>query len=273
MAFEATARIPCRPLSYDNSTMAEPKELIIDYENHTLHLCDVNGDIVPITLSLDTLLSQLESLIDEKIKEAIEGDDNSNILKEITINLPDNTTIIAETAIIESLLTVREIKETIKNGTAIDTIPAEKVIESTVKQFVSEDDKKKWNQNIEDLNELKERVDGIETDVSSIKQTINTNGGLVDIFTINVAISGVEDSWVSTNGSEPYTQTISVSGMTASDNPIVDVVLSGTYSTDETALVEYAKIYRITTAANSITVYASEKTESAVNIQLKCVNS
>lgn len=269
MAFEATARIPCRPLSYDNSTMAEPKELIIDYENHTLHLCDVNGDIVPITLSLDTLLSQLESLIDEKIKEAIEGDDNSNILKEITINLPDNTTIIAETAIIESLLAVREIKEIIKNGTAIDTIPAEKVIESTVKQFVSEDDKKKWNQNIEDLNDLKERVDGIETDVSNIKQIINTNGGLVDIFTINVAISGVEDSWVSTNGSEPYTQTITVAEIKATDNPVVDVLLSETYDTAMEQLNSYAYIYKITTFDGYIKVFASEPTKVGISVQMK----
>ena len=75
-----------------------------------------------------------------------------------------------------------------------------------------------------------------------------------------------------TGSAAPYTQTISVSGVTATDNPIVDVVLSGTYATDEASLVEYAKIYRITTAANSITVYASEKTESTVSIQLKCVN-
>ena len=75
-----------------------------------------------------------------------------------------------------------------------------------------------------------------------------------------------------TGSAAPYTQTITVSGITANDNPIVDVVLSGTYATDEAALAEYAKVYRITTAANSITVYASDKTTASLDIQLKCIS-
>ena len=74
------------------------------------------------------------------------------------------------------------------------------------------------------------------------------------------------------SGSEaPYTQTITVSGITSTDNPIVDVVLSSDYDTATTELQEYAKIYKITTAANSITVYATEKTENAIKLQLKVV--
>lgn len=255
MAFEAKARIPCRPLSYDNATMAEPKELIIDYEKHTLHLCDVNGDLVDITFSIDSLLEQLESLIDQKIKDAIEGDDNSNILKEITIVLPDNTTIIAETAIIESLTTVRELKETIKTGEAIDTIPAEKVIESTERQFVSEDDKKKWDEAADSIN--------------SLEETINNIGGIVDIFTIQVTIAAGEDAWTATNDAEPYTQTIAVPEILSTDNPVVDVLLSETYNTAMDQLNSYAYIYKITTFNGSIKVFASEPTEVAINLQMK----
>ena len=253
MAFSATARIPCRPLSYNNSTMAEPKELIVDYENHKLYLCDVDGDIVDITsnIDIDELWKQLESYVDDKIS----GIDGSNILKEITIVLNNGDTIIAETAIIESLETVREIKESIKDGSAIDTIPAEKVIESTERQFVSEDDKKKWNDAADTIND--------------INNTLTEIGGIVDIFTIHCTIAGGESAWESTNDSEPYTQTITVADILASDNPVVDVLLSEDYNTAMDQLSSYAFIYKITTFDGSIKVFATEPTEVSINLQMK----
>ena len=69
----------------------------------------------------------------------------------------------------------------------------------------------------------------------------------------------------------PYTQTISVSGMLASDNPIVDVTPDSTYDTAVSQVEAWGNIHRITTAANSITVYANDKTEVAIPIQLKCI--
>ena len=85
----------------------------------------------------------------------------------------------------------------------------------------------------------------------------------------NTYTASITTTW--TGSAAPYTQTITVSGIKATDNPIVDVVPSSTYATAQTQLTEYAKIYKITTAANSITVYATEKTTTAVPIQLKCV--
>ena len=81
--------------------------------------------------------------------------------------------------------------------------------------------------------------------------------------------ANVTTTW--TGSAAPYTQTITVSGMTANDNPVVDVVPSTTYATATSQIAEYGKIYKITTAANSITVYATEKTETTVPIQLKCI--
>lgn len=69
----------------------------------------------------------------------------------------------------------------------------------------------------------------------------------------------------------PYRQTISVSGMLASDNPIVDVTPDSAYDTAVTQIEAWGNIHRITTAANSITVYANDKTEVAIPIQLKCI--
>lgn len=76
-------------------------------------------------------------------------------------------------------------------------------------------------------------------------------------------------SW---SGSAPYTQNISVSGILESDTPIVDIDLSAVdYSNKDAVIEAYSKIYRITTAANSITIYADEATTTAVPIQLKVV--
>lgn len=69
----------------------------------------------------------------------------------------------------------------------------------------------------------------------------------------------------------PYTQTVNVVGILATDNPLVDVVLSDTYATAVSQQEDWAKIFRITTAAGSITVYATEQTTVALTIQLKVV--
>ena len=74
-----------------------------------------------------------------------------------------------------------------------------------------------------------------------------------------------------TGSAAPYSQTITVTGITANDKPIVDVTMSGTYATDQTRLAEWSKIYRIVTAANKITVYANAKTTASLPIQLQVV--
>lgn len=95
--------------------------------------------------------------------------------------------------------------------------------------------------------------------------------GLVDVingtattarYTATIPASG----WGTSN-----TVTVAVSGIKATDTPIVDIVQTGTSSTDETMRENWAKITRITTAANSITVYASEVPSASIPIQLKVV--
>ena len=69
----------------------------------------------------------------------------------------------------------------------------------------------------------------------------------------------------------PFAQIQQVSGILATDVPIVDVVLSGDWGVDEARLEAWGYIYRITTSNNSITVYAREKPEVALPLQLKVV--
>ncbi len=64
-------------------------------------------------------------------------------------------------------------------------------------------------------------------------------------------------------------QTITVNGILATDNPIIDLVTS---TADFAAQQEaWGKVFKVTTAANSITLYASEATTTAISIQLKVV--
>ena len=84
--------------------------------------------------------------------------------------------------------------------------------------------------------------------------------------TYNATIS---TSW--SGSSSPYTQTININGITANDNPIVDIIPSTDYTTAKNQLDDYEKIYNIVTNANSITVYAYEKTTTDLLIQLKCI--
>ena len=75
-----------------------------------------------------------------------------------------------------------------------------------------------------------------------------------------------------TGDTAPYSQTVTVTGITENDTPIVDIVPNNAdYEALTTQLEEFGNVYRITTAANSITIYATEKTTVEIPIQLKCV--
>ena len=68
-----------------------------------------------------------------------------------------------------------------------------------------------------------------------------------------------------------YYQDITVSGILATDNPIVDIVPGS----DNAANVQYneaiCKVFRITTSANKIRLWATAKPTAAFPIQLKVV--
>ena len=90
---------------------------------------------------------------------------------------------------------------------------------------------------------------------------------LNDKATVTSYTVTIGTSW--TGSSAPYTQDITVSGILATDEPIVDVIT--TTDNYEKEMEEYAKIFKITTSANKITVYATEKTTASIQIKLKVV--
>jgi hypothetical protein len=84
-----------------------------------------------------------------------------------------------------------------------------------------------------------------------------------------VLTATLDTTWSGT--SAPYTKTVSVSGILSTDTPIIDVVMSGTYSTDEARTEAWGYIYRAVTANGSITFYATEKPTVSLPIQIRVV--
>lgn len=79
----------------------------------------------------------------------------------------------------------------------------------------------------------------------------------------------LDTDWSGTEA--PYTKTQTVTGISANDNPIVDVVMSGNFKTAKEQMNGWSRVYRITTADNSITLYATDKPTVSLPIQLKVV--
>lgn len=75
-----------------------------------------------------------------------------------------------------------------------------------------------------------------------------------------------------TGSSAPYTQTIAITGITSTDTPIVDVVLSSTRSTAIKQLEAWGCVSKIETGTNQITATClEEKPTTAIPIQIKVV--
>lgn len=101
--------------------------------------------------------------------------------------------------------------------------------------------------------------------VNAEKQTIWNNKATTVNHTATLTTAG----W---SASAPYTQTVTVTGLLASDTPIADVVLSGTAATAKLQLEAWGCVGRIVAAANSITAYCyEEKPTTAIPLQIKVV--
>ena len=116
---------------------------------------------------------------------------------------------------------------------------------------------------------------GAANSASQAQQIVNTLGDVVTESEMDTALAVKAEKFHATatigttwEGSGPYTQTVSVSGLLASDTPIIDLIASTNPETAEAEIASWAVIYRIDTANGSLTVYASEATTQAITIQI-----
>lgn len=114
-------------------------------------------------------------------------------------------------------------------------------------------------------------VGDLNDNMDILDQHAETRAALDELGHVNHAVltTTLDTAW---QGSEaPYTKTQTVNGLLATDTPIVDVVMSGTFTIDKARQEAWAAVYRITTADNVITLYATEKPAVELPIQLKVV--
>lgn len=99
------------------------------------------------------------------------------------------------------------------------------------------------------------------------------NKGYVDSVktTVSLFTTTLSTAW-NTNSAGGFTKTQAISGIKATDSPVVDVVLGTDVAANQAILESWACVGRIVTAENSITVYAYDsKPQVNLPLQLKVV--
>jgi hypothetical protein len=132
------------------------------------------------------------------------------------------------------------------------------------------------NQKVQDIRdtidqEVQDLQGIIDNTVQALDAHAETRAALNKLGHVNhvVLTTTIDTTW---QGSQaPYTKTQTVNGLLATDTPIVDVVMSGDFGIDEARIEAWGYVYRITTANNAITLYATEKPAVELPIQLKVV--
>lgn len=242
--FTATARIPCRPLSYENNSLAQPKELLVDYESGNVWVKKADGSLVDIGESVKEIVIQ-------HIK------DDPDFSQDITIVIDGENyelqTIVADQATkIEQIMDALGYYTTEEGEVKFDLLDkiANVDDEGNVTFIITTDDIQPGEDNFFVTAEEKEKIS--QATHPEIKK---------------VTILGGSQAW--TGSAAPYTQQINVEGILETDTPIVDISLGDIYDTVQKQLDSYAYIYKILTYDGYIVVYASEPTEDDLTIQMR----
>lgn len=93
------------------------------------------------------------------------------------------------------------------------------------------------------------RIEQGNTNFAGLEVEVDTKA-TTDTYTATLPFA----SW--TGASAPYTKAVTVTGILATDTPILDIVPTGTYATDVLIETDWAKVYRAVSTANTITFYA-----------------
>jgi len=101
---------------------------------------------------------------------------------------------------------------------------------------------------------------------TTLQAVLNTLGEAV-----SVEYSGTlaADGWTGTEA--PFTQAVTVTGVLATDSPIIDLVPSNVYATAVAEDAAWGSIYRAVASANAITFYAKEEPTVALTFKARCI--
>lgn len=99
----------------------------------------------------------------------------------------------------------------------------------------------------------------------SVTNTKLAPNSVSKVFSDTLTVAG----WQGTTA--PFSQAVTINDVLATDEPIIDLVPSDTYTTAIEEDTAWGNIYRAVTAANTITFYAKEKPTIALNFKARCI--
>lgn len=136
--FTAENRIPSRPLSYELRDLAQPKELLVDYDKGLIYVVTAQKTFINIT---------------DAIKEQISMDADS--VRAVEIELNDGTTVTLESGMIQALSEIDSLKTT------------------TSELSTAKDDHEKRIKSLESGSASDERVEAINQQLETMSTTVN----------------------------------------------------------------------------------------------------
>lgn len=101
--------------------------------------------------------------------------------------------------------------------------------------------------------------------------------GSGDVTAAMLAANAVSTTYTATvatgwsGDTAPYSKATTISGLLATDTPIIDLVPSATYATAEAQIEAWGYVYRAVATANTLTLYAADKPTVALPVQVKAV--
>lgn len=122
---------------------------------------------------------------------------------------------------------------------------------------------------IDDVAVTADKIANSAVTNAKIANSAVTADKIADGAVSTVYTATLDTTW--SGSAAPYTKAQTISGILATDNPIIDLVPSDTFADAEAQEEAWANIYRAVTSANTITFYAKEKPEVSIPIQVRCI--
>ena len=244
----ATARIPCRPLSYENIDLAVAKELIVDYESGNVWVKKADGSVVDVG-------SSVKEIVIEHIKE------DPDIAQNIIINI-DGVDYDVATMVAQNATNIKQLQESLGYYQDPETGDIGFDILDKVATIDPDTGDIKFNITTDDIIIPEDSDKQFITREEKEKIALATHPEV-----IKIKILGGGAAW--TTYGDCYIQRIDVEGILETDTPVVDISLGDIYETAQRHLDSYAYIFKILTYDGYILVYASEPTLDDITIQMK----
>ena len=216
-------------------------------------------------------------------RDALAGTGSDSNMNKIDMLLKQH-----DTSLTEHSTSIEDIQQSIQNINAKDNTQDESIvaINSSIAEIKAKDEAQDSaittiNSNISTINSeitaVKAKNTEQDTSITNINSSISSLQRKNTEQDAEISKKAVTATYTADIGTEwtdvaPYTQTVAVTGITANDNPIVDIYSNSANDTFKLELKAYSLVSKIATGENSITLTCLDKKPvTAFALQLKVV--